>query len=146
MNGRAGSVFGGAALGVALLVGSVARAQCPQPQNAQPQSPAPQYLPFSEFASDDSETQRSARQSYNDAVERYNKTLYDYHVTLGQVNQLADLYNCPTATPAERDKARAESTSLRAKLESLRRDATTLAAAVDQARRKASQTGVTFTR
>jgi hypothetical protein len=146
MNGRAAGVIVGAALGVALVVGSVARAQCPQPQGTPPQSSAPQYLPFSEFAADDSEVQRSARQTYNDAVERYNKTLYDYHVTLGQVNQLADLYNCPTATPVERDKARADATPLRAKLDSLRRDATTFAAAVDQARRKASQTGVTFTR
>jgi len=146
MNGRAGGVVVGAALGVALLVGSVARAQCPQPQGTQTQNPAPQYLPFSEFATDDSEVQRSARQTYNDAVERYNKALYDYHVTLGQVNQLADLYNCPTATAAERDKARADATPLKAKLDSLRRDATTLAAAVDQARRKASQTGLTFTR
>ena len=143
MNVRAGGVVVGVALGVALGVGSVASAQCPQSQS---QTPAPQYLPFSEFATDDSEIQRSARQAYNDAVERYNKSLYDYHVTLGQVNQLADLYNCPTATPVERDKARADATPLRTKLDSLRRDATTFAAAVDQARRKASQTGVTFTR
>ena len=143
MNGRVGGV-GVGILGVALLVGSVARAQCPQPQNSPPQ--APQYLPFSEFAAEDTEAQRSARQAYNDAVERYNKTLYDYHVTLGQLNQLADMNNCQTATPSERDKARADATPLRAKLDVLRRDATTLAAAVDQARRKASQAGVTVTR
>jgi hypothetical protein len=144
MNLRATGVAVGAALGVVLLVGPVARAQCPQPQSAQ--SPAPQYLSFSEFAADDTDVQRAARQAYNDAVERYNKTLYDYHVTLGQVNQLADTYNCPTATPSERDKARADATPLRAKLDTLRRDATTLAAAVDQARRKASLAGVTFPR
>ena len=142
MSSRFGGVVVGLVLGVATLV-SVAGAQSPQPQT---QVPAPQYLPFSEFTTDESEAQRSARQGYNDAVERYNKTLYDYHVTLAQVNQLADLYSNPTSSPSERDKARADATPLRAKLDSLRRDATTLAAAVDQARRKASQAGVTLTR
>ena len=142
MNGRAVGVAVGLLGGAALLVGSVARAQCPQ--STPPQ--APQYLPFSEFAAEDTEAQRSARQAYNDAVERYNKTLYDYHVTLGQLNQLADMNNCQTATPSERDKARADAAPLRAKLQTLRRDVTSLAAAVDQARRRASQSGVTLTR
>ena len=132
------------ATGLAALGGSVARAQAPQTPAAQ--APAPQYLPFSEFAADDSEAQRSARQAYNDAVERYNKALYDYHVTLGQHDQLVDLYNRAGVSPAEQEKARAEAAPLRAKLETLRRDATALAVAVDQARRKASQVGVTLTR
>ena len=137
----------GARLAVALalagafasLAGAAARAQAPQ-------TPAPQYLPFSEFGTDDSATQRSARQTYNDAVERYNKALYDYHVTLDQINRLADVHNSPTATPAERDKARADAAPLRTKLDALRRDVNALAAGVDQARRKASQSGVTVTR
>jgi hypothetical protein len=131
-------LLGNLVVGLALLGSSAAQAQGSQ-------TPAPQYLPFSEFAASDSEVQRSARQAYNDAVERYNKALYDYHVTLGQLNQLVDVYNSPTATAAERDKARADAAPLRAKLDGLRRDATTLASAVDQARRKASQAGVPFT-
>jgi hypothetical protein len=130
----------GLAVGLASLAGSVARAQGPPPQ-----APAPQYLPFSEFAADDSAAQRSARQAYNDSVERYNKALYDYHVTLGQVNQLADAYG-QAATAADRDKLKADAAPLRAKLETLRRDATTLAASVDEARRKANQAGVTLAR
>jgi len=132
------------ATGLAALGGSVARAQAPQTPAAQ--APAPQYLPFSEFAADDSEAQRSARQAYNDAVERYNKALYDYHVTLAQINQLADVYNSPTATVVERDKARADAVPLRAKLDSLRRDVNSLATGVDQARRKANQAGVILAR
>ena len=127
----------GVLVGLAPLIGSGAPAQGPQDQR-------PQYLPFAEFASDDSAAQQSAKRSYNDAVERYNKALYDYHVTLGQLNQLADIYN-GAGTGAEREKARADAAPLRAKLEALRRDAVTLAAAVDQARRKASQAGVTLT-
>ena len=128
----------GLTLGLATLVGPVASAQ-------DPKSPKPQYLPFADFAPDDSATQVSAKQAYNDAVERYNKALYDYHVTLGQHDQLVDAGNRAT-TPAEREKARADAAPLRAKLETLRKDVTSLAGAVDQARRKASQAGVTLTR
>jgi len=127
------------AAGLAALGASSARAQAPQ-------TPAPQYLPFSEFAAEDSEAQRSARQGYNDAVERYNKALYDYHVTLAQINQLADVHNSPTASSAERDKARADAVPLRAKLDTLRRDVNSLATGVDQARRKANQAGVILAR
>ncbi|HEY7141506.1 MAG TPA: hypothetical protein VIE44_15490 [Methylomirabilota bacterium] len=135
---------GGARVLVGLLLGLAAIAdRGAQAQN--PQASAPQYLPFAEFAPGDSPPQVTAKQAYNDAVERYNKALYDYHVTLGQVNQLADAYS-QAGTTAERDKARADAVPLRAKLEALRRDATSLAAAVDQARRKAAQAGVTFTR
>jgi hypothetical protein len=139
MRGRA-RLLVGFVLGVVTVVGPAARAQGPQ------QAPAPQYLPFSEFAADDSAAQRSARQAYNDSVERYNKALYDYHLTLAQLNQLADVHNNPTTAPAERDKARAEAAPLRTKLETLRRDVTTLVATVDEARRKASQAGVTLIR
>jgi uncharacterized protein YlxW (UPF0749 family) len=66
-------------------------------------------------------------------------------VTLGQINQLADVHN-QAGTSAEQEKARTDAAPLRAKLQTLRRDATALAAAVDQARRKASQAGVTLTR
>ena len=110
-----------------------------------PAAPRPQYLPFAEFVSDDSASQISAKQAYNEVVEKYNKALYDYHVTLGQHDQLVDAGNRAT-TPAERETARADSAPLRAKLETLRKDVTSLAGAVDQARRKASQAGVTLTR
>ena len=110
-----------------------------------PASPRPQYLPFAEFGNDDSAPQISAKQAYNEVVEKYNKALYDYHVTLGQHDQLVDAGN-RAATPAERDKARADAAPLRSKLEILRKDVTSLAGAVDQARRKASQAGVTLTR
>jgi hypothetical protein len=110
-----------------------------------PVAPRPQYLPFVEFGNDDSASQISAKQAYNEVVEKYNRALYDYHVTLGQHDQLVDAGNRAT-TPAERDKARADAAPLRVKLEGLRRDVTGLAAQVDQARRKASQAGVTLTR
>jgi hypothetical protein len=110
-----------------------------------PSAPRPQYLPFAEFGNDDSASQTSAKQAYNEVVEKYNKALYDYHVTLGQHDQLVDAANRATA-PAERDKARTDAAPLRAKLEMLRKEVTTLAGAVDQARRKASQAGVTPTR
>ena len=110
-----------------------------------PAAPRPQYLPFAEFVNDDSASQISAKQAYNEVVEKYNKALYDYHVTLGQHDQLVDAANRAT-TPAEREKARADAAPLRAKLEILRKDVTSLAGAVDQARRKASQAGVTLTR
>jgi hypothetical protein len=132
----------GALVLVGLLVGLATLAA----QAQGPQAARPQYLPFVEFASEDSAPQVSAKQAYNDAVERYNKALYDYHVTLGQHDQLVDVYN-RAGTPAEQqEKARADAAPLRAKLQTLRRDVTTLAAAVDQARRKASQAGVTLTR
>ena len=135
---------GGARVLVGLLVGLAALGG-PDARAQGPQAPSPQYLPFAEFASEDSAPQVSAKQAYNDAVERYNKALYDYHVTLGQHDQLVDVYN-RAGTPAEREKARADAAPLQARLQTLRRDATTLAAAVDQARRKASQVGVPLTR
>jgi hypothetical protein len=136
MSGGARLVVG-VLVGLAPLIGSGTAAQRPQDQR-------PQYLRFAEFASGDSAVQRSAKQAYNDTVERYNKALYDYHVTLGQHDQLVDVYN-RAGTPTDREKARADAAPLRSRLQTLRHDVTTLAAAVDQARRKASQAGVTLT-
>jgi hypothetical protein len=134
----------GASLLIGLLTG-IALAGAGAGAEAQtPQAPRPQYLPFTEFATDDSPPQVTAKQAYNDTVERYNKALYDYHVTLGQHDQLVEAGN-RAATPAEQEKARAEAAPLRAKLQTLRRDVMALAGSVDQARRKASQAGVTFT-
>lgn len=124
--------------GLVLLVALGARAQGPA-------APRPEYLPFAEFATSDSAPQIAAKQTYNDAVERYNKALYEYHVTLGQHDQLVEAYN-RGGSPAELEKARADVVPLRAKLQTLGKDVKALAAAVDQARRKASQAGVTLTR
>jgi hypothetical protein len=129
-------LLAGLALGLASLAGPVAVAQEPQ---------RPQYLPYMEFTSDDSATHLAAKQAYNNAVERYNRALYEYHVTLGQHDQLVELHN-RAGTPAQQEKARADAAPLRAKLQTLRRDVTTLAAGVDQARRRATQAGVTLTR
>jgi hypothetical protein len=126
----------GLAFGFASLAGPVAVAQGPQ---------RPQYLPYAEFASNDTASHLAAKQAYNDAVERYNRALYEYHVTLGQHDQLVELHN-RAGTPAEQEKARADAAPLRAKLQTLRRDVTTLAAVVDQARHRATQSGVTLTR
>lgn len=128
----------GVLVALGTLVGPGAPAQGPQAQR-------PQYLPFADFAPDESAAQRSAKQAYNDAVEHYNKALYDYHVTLGQHDQLVDAYN-RAGTVTEREKARADAAPLRSRLESLRHDVMSLAARVDQARRKASLAGVTLTR
>jgi hypothetical protein len=129
-------LLAGLVVGTVVLAGSVAGAQSP---------PRPQYLPFAEFTSDEAPAHIAAKQAYNSAVERYNKALYDYHVTLGQHDQLVDLHN-RAGTPAEQEKARADAAPLRAKLQTLGRDVKSLAAAVDEARRRASQAGVTLTR
>ena len=128
------------AVSLAAFIGSGAWAQAPPAQ-----SQRPQYLPFAEFGAEDSAGQVTAKQAYNDAVERYNKALYDYHVTLGQHDQLVEQY-ARAGTPADQEKARADAVPLRAKLQTLRRDVTALAATVDQARRRATQAGVTLTR
>jgi hypothetical protein len=128
-------LLAGLVLGLSALVGSgVAQT-----------SPKPQYLPFAEFTSDDVATHIAAKQAYNDAVERYNKALYEYHVTLGQHDQLVDMHK-RAGTPAEQEKARADAAPLRTKLETLRKDVISLAAAVDKARQRAAQAGVTLAR
>jgi hypothetical protein len=109
-------------------------------------APRPQYLPFAEFTSDDVPSHVAAKQAYNDAVERYNKAIYEYHVTLGQHDQLVDLANRPGTPTEQQTKARADAAPLRAKLQTLRGEVASLAAAVDDAKRRASQAGVTLTR
>jgi hypothetical protein len=136
---RASHLLIGLLVGVAVLTGPLATAQAPQAAQK------PQYLPFAEFGPDDTASHVAAKQAYNDAVERYNKALYDYHVTLGQHDQLVNVF-AHAKTKAEQEKARADAAPLRAKLESLRREVTALAGAVDQARRRAIQAGVTLTR
>ena len=136
---------GGARALVGLLVGLAALTGAGAGAKAQPpQAARPQYLPFAEFAPEDSTQRVSAKQAYNDAVERYNKALYDYHVTLSQHDQLVDAGNS-AGTPAEQEKARVDAAPLRARLQTLRREVTALAAGVDQARRKARQAGVSLT-
>jgi hypothetical protein len=125
------------AIGLASLAGLDGGAQT---------SPRPQYLPFAEFNNDDAPSHVVAKQAYNSAVEKYNKALYDYHVTLGQIDQLVELHNRAGTPVEQQEKARADATPLRAKLQTLRRDVTSLAAAVDDARRRASQAGVTLSR
>jgi hypothetical protein len=125
----------GLAVALAAVTGHVAVGQEPR---------RPLYLPYAAFAPDDTGSHLSAKQAYNDAVERYNKALYDYHVTLGRHDQLVEVHR-RAGTPAEQEKARAAATPLRARLETLSRDVTSLAAAVDQARRRAAQAGVTLT-
>jgi hypothetical protein len=134
-------LLAGLLAGLVLMLAPDARAQGP----AAPAGPRPEYLPFAEFAAGDAGPQIAAKQAYNDVVERYNKALYEYHVTLGQHDQLVEAYN-RGGSPAELEKARADAAPLRAKLQTLGKDVKALAAAVDQARRKASQAGVTLTR
>jgi hypothetical protein len=138
MNG-AGRVLIALVVAIATLGSSGAAAQQPQ------QAPRPQYLPFAEFAPDEAAAHVTAKQAYNDAVERYNKALYEYHVTLGQHDQLVEVYR-KSGTPAEQEKARADAAPLRTKLDALRKDVLSLAGTVDQARRRAVQAGVTLTR
>jgi seryl-tRNA synthetase len=133
---RAARTLVGLVVGLGVVAGEAAVAQTPQ---------RPQYLPFAEFAPDDTPSHIAAKQAYNEVVERYNKALYDYHVTLGQHDQLVDQHN-RAGTRAEQEKARAEAAPLRARLQALQRDVTGLAAAVDQARRRAGAAGATLTR
>ena len=109
---RGARLLVGLLAGLVALAGPGARAQGPQTQ-------PPQYLPFAEFVPEDTAQRVSAKQAYNDAVERYNKALYDYHVTLSQHDQLVDAGNS-AGTPAEQEKARADAAPLRAKLQTLR--------------------------
>jgi hypothetical protein len=132
----------GARLLVALVVGLATTIAWAQGSGAA----RPQYLPFAEFSADDTASHVATKQAYNEAVERYNKALYDYHVVLGQHDQLVEQASRPQTTPAEREKARTDAAPLRAKLQTLRGEVTSLAGAVDQARRRASQAGVTLTR
>src|SRR5262245_15475695 len=106
MKGRA-PVLCGLLAGLILVLSTGARAQGP----SAPAAPRPEYLPFAEFAAGESAQQIAAKQAYNDAVERYNKALYEYHVTLGQHDQLVEAYN-RGGSPAELEKARADAAPL----------------------------------
>jgi hypothetical protein len=105
----------------------------------------PNYLPYADFASDDSPPALGLKRAYNEAVQRYNQSLYDYHVTLEKHDQLVDMHNRSTDT-AERKRTREEGDVLRTRLTALRRDVTTRAAAVDEAARRAVASGVTLPR
>jgi hypothetical protein len=103
----------------------------------------PKYLPYVEFAADDSPQAVGLKRGYNDAVQRYNQALYDYHVTLDRHDRLVEQYNA-SADPAQKRKARDEAETLRTRLAALRRDVLARAAAVDEAARRAAAGGVTI--
>jgi len=109
------------------------------------QATRPNYLGYVDFAADDTAQAGALKRAYNDAVHRYNQSLYDYHVTLEKHDRLVDLYNRST-DPAQQRAARDEATALRGKLATVRRDALANAAAVDEAARRAAAGGVTITR
>ena len=105
----------------------------------------PNYLPYAEFAADDGAQAIGLKRAYNEAVHRYNQSLYDYHVTLEKHDRLVDLYNT-SADAAAKKKARDEAEALRARLATLRRDVLSRAAAVDEAARRAAAGGITIAR
>ena len=107
------------------------------------QTAKPKYLPYAEFRAADAPADLVLKKAYNEAVQRYNQALYDYHVTLERHDQLVDLYS-RSADPAERDRARADATPLRARLDTQRREAQGRARAVDEAARRAASAGVTL--
>jgi hypothetical protein len=109
------------------------------------QSTRPNYLPYAEFAANDSSQVVTLKRVYNDAVQRYNQGLYDYHVTLEQHDRLVDLHN-RTTDSAEQKKAREEAMALRTKLGTLRRDVSAFAKAVDEAWARAAAAGVSIRR
>jgi hypothetical protein len=113
------------------------------PALAQPARP--NYLPYAEFSGDDTSQAVTLKRAYNDAVQRYNQGLYDYHLTLERHDRLVDLHN-KTTDPAEQKKAREEATALRTKLGGLRRDVTAMARTVDEAWTRAAAGGVPIRR
>jgi len=115
-------------------------------QPATPPSPtAPKYLSFAEFGTDDTPATVALKRAYNEAVQRYNQSLYDYHVTLERHDRLVDAYNQST-DGTEKKKARDEAEALRARLGTLGRDVRARAGLVDEAARRAAASGVTLTR
>lgn len=136
MRGR-GRAAGALLAATTLVLGATAPAAA--------QAAKPSYLPYVEFSPQDTAPQVTAKQTYNEAVLRYNQTLYDYHVTLEQHDQLVELYNNGSISPADRQKARDQAVQLRTKLNALRREVTSRAAARDEAARRAAATGVIFT-
>jgi hypothetical protein len=123
---------------LALLVAALAVPALAQPTR-------PNYLPYADFSGDDSGQVVTLKRAYNDAVQRYNQGLYDYHVTLERHDRLVDLHN-RTIDPAEQKKAREEALALRTRLGSLRRDVSSLAKAVDEAWARAAAAGVSIRR
>jgi hypothetical protein len=105
------------------------------------QTAKPDYRPYAEFRAADAPADVVLKKAYNEAVQRYNQALYDYHVTLERHDQLVDLYN-RSGDPAVRDRARADAAPLRARLETQRREAQGRARAVDEAARRAASSGV----
>lgn len=117
-----------------------------RPMSATPtQAAKPDYLPYAAFGADDTPAGISIKQSYNEAVEKYNKALYEYFVTLDHHDQLVERAN-GTANPADLQKAKSEAGPLRSKLQALRKEIATFAQGVDQAKRRAAQAGVALTR
>jgi hypothetical protein len=129
-----------AGLAAALLSAAVAVA-AQQPT----QTVKPSYLAYAEFKPDDTPQNVALKRAYNDAVQRYNQSLYDYHVTLEKHDRLVETYN-GSIDPVERKKAREEAEGLRGRLAGLRRDVTSRAALVDEAARRAAAGGVVITR
>ena len=112
---------------------------------ASAQPAKPKYLPYVEFAPEDPPQTVGLKRGYNDAVQRYNQALYDYHVTLDRHDRLVEQYNA-SADPAEKRKTREEAESLRTRLGVLRRDVLARATAVDDAARRAAAAGVSISR
>lgn len=139
--GGAARLLGGAALAGLVALGAGAAAQ----PGAPAAKAAPQYLSYAEFGADDPPGTVALKRAYNEAVQRYNQSLYDYHVTLERHDQLVDLHNRST-DPAEKRKTRDEAAALRGRLATLGRDVRTRAGLVDEAARRAAAGGVTLTR
>jgi hypothetical protein len=106
----------------------------------------PNYLGYEEFSPRDTPERIAAKGEFNQAAQRYNQALYEYHVTLERHDRLVEIHNDGATDPAERKKAREEAEALRAKLGELRREVTTRAAKVDEARRRAAALGLSITR
>jgi hypothetical protein len=123
---------------LALLIATLA-----VPLLAQPNRPT--YLPYAEFANEDTSEVVTLKRGYNDAVQRYNQGLYDYHVTLEKHDRLVEIHN-RSIDPAEQKKAREEAQGLRTRLGVLKRDVTAMAKAVDEAWARAAARGVSIKR
>jgi hypothetical protein len=132
---------------VTVLAGALALGMAASGQpSARPASAAPPYLSYTEFAADDTPATVALKRAYNDTVQRYNQSLYEYHVTLERHDRLVDVYNNQSSDPAERRKAREEAEALRVRLNALGRDVRARAGQVDDAARRAAAGGVTLTR
>lgn len=113
----------------------------PSARPALAQTAKPNYLSFAEFAAGDTQIQIDLKKAYNDAVERYNQTLYDYYAILEQHDHLVDVFH-GSSDPDERARAKEEAAPLRTRLNTLKQDAARLYTAVDQAARRAQAAGI----